>query len=78
MDSGGPFALGIESLTQPGSTSAGFSEAWEFEVQPARFTQLRTGGPVNGWEVDGVLFQNRRRFNGTGKTWLPVSFRQRS
>ncbi|MFN0007200.1 MAG: type IV secretory system conjugative DNA transfer family protein [Planctomycetota bacterium] len=77
MDGGWPFALGIESLTQPGTTSAGFSETWEFEVQPARFTQLRTGGPTNGWAVDGVLFQNGRRFNASGKTWLPVSFKQR-
>jgi hypothetical protein len=74
---GWPFALGIEALTQPGSTSAGFSETWEYQVQPGAFTQLRTGGPANGWAVDGILFQNGRQFQATGKTWLPVSFRQR-
>lgn len=75
-DNAWPFALGIEALTQPGTTSAGFSETWEHEVQPAAFTQLRTGGPANGWEVDGIVFQNGRRFQANGKTWLPVSFRQ--
>jgi hypothetical protein len=75
-DGGWPFALGIEALTEPGSTSAGFSETWEFDIQPARFTQLRTGGPANDWVVEGVLFQNGRRFQASGKTWLPVSFGQ--
>jgi hypothetical protein len=76
-DGGWPFALGIEALTDPGSTSAGFSEVFEFDVQPARFTQLRTGGPANAWAVDGLLFQNGRRFSASGKTWLSVSFDQR-
>jgi hypothetical protein len=75
-DSGWPFGLGSESLTQPGTTSAGFSETWEHEVQPSAFTQLRTGGPANAWEVQGILFQNGRRFRASGKTWLPVRFKQ--
>jgi hypothetical protein len=76
-DSGWPLSLGIEALSQPTTTSAGFSEAWEYEVQPAAFTRLKTGGPANGWEVEAVLFQNGKRFQGTGKTWMPVTFKQR-
>lgn len=75
-DGGWPFSLGIESMSQPGTSSAGFSETWEYEVQPSAFTHLRTGGPANGWEVGGIVFQNGRRFRATGKTWLPVSFKQ--
>jgi len=63
-------------MTQDGQQSAGFSEQYEFEVQPTEFTTLRTGGPENGWNVDGVLFQNGRRFRRTGRTWMPVRFQQ--
>jgi type IV secretory pathway TraG/TraD family ATPase VirD4 len=58
-------------------TSAGVSEQIDFEVQPRRFTTLRKGGPANRWEVDGIIFQGGRRFRQTGKTWMPVTFRQR-
>lgn len=59
------------------STTTGFSEAFEFEVQPAEFTRLRTGGPANGWCVDGVVFQNGRVFEHSGKTHLRVTFSQK-
>lgn len=57
-------------------SSAGFSEAFEFEVQPAAFTRLRTGGPSNGGNVDAIIVRNGRVFPTTGKTWLKTSFRQ--
>lgn len=60
-----------------GSSTAGFSEHYEFEVQPREFTRLRTGGPSNGYEVDAVVFQSGRVFASTGRTWLPVTFQQR-
>lgn len=75
-DGAWPFELGIEALTRPGTASAGFSETWEYEVQPAAFTRLRTGGPANGLTVDGILFQNGRCFVASGRTWMPVTFRQ--
>lgn len=65
-------------LGSSGQQSAGMSESYEFEVQPRAFSQLRTGGPDNGWEVDAVLFQNGRRFAQTGSNWLPITFNQRS
>lgn len=58
-------------------SNAGFSEAYEFEVQPAAFTQLATGGPENRWTVGGIVFQNGRLFRSTGKTWAHVNFKQR-
>lgn len=68
--------LGMAGLRPPGQTSGGFSESYEFEVQPSAFTQLRTGGPAADWNVDGIVFQNGRLFRGSGRTWLPVTFRQ--
>lgn len=70
-------AVGLDWLDGGGSTSAGFSETFEFEVQPREFTRLRTGGPANGWIVDGIVFQNGRTFAASGRTWLKTAFRQR-
>lgn len=59
------------------SSTTGFSEAFEFELQPSEFTRLRTGGPDNGWCVDGIVFQNGRVFRHSGKTHLRVTFSQK-
>lgn len=56
--------------------STGLTEHIDYEVQPRRFTTLRRGGPANGWEVDAILFQGGRRFQRTGKTWMPITFKQ--
>lgn len=68
--------IGLPGLRSCGSASSGFSEAFEYEVQPQEFTRLRTGGPENDWCVEGVVFQNGRVFRESGRTWLPVTFRQ--
>jgi len=60
----------------PSQGSARISEHYEFEVQPSEFTQLRTGGPNNQWQVDAILFSNGTRFNVTDRPWMRVSFRQ--
>lgn len=70
--------LGLAWLGASGSTSAGFSETFEYEVQPREFTQLRTGGPANRGLVDAIVFQNGRVFRESGRTWLPVTFRQKA
>jgi hypothetical protein len=68
--------LSMAGLAPSENTSAGFHESYEFEVQPAVFTQLRTGGPANNWTVDAMVVQNGRRFRSNGRTWLPVTFQQ--
>lgn len=68
--------FGGSPFGQRGNATAGFSETFEFEVQPQRFTRLRTGGPENNWEVDAILFQNGRTLR-TGRTWAPVVIRQK-
>lgn len=62
---------------EQGHVSSGMSEQMEFEVQPRRFTTLRTGGEANDWQVDALLFMGGSRFDASGRSWLPVSFRQR-
>lgn len=60
------------------STSASINEQVYFEVEPRRFTTLRRGGPQHRFDVDAIVFQGGRRFRTTRKTWLPVTFNQRS
>ncbi len=68
--------FGVPPLGQRGNTTAGFSEVFEFEVQPQRFTRLRPGGPRNNWEVDAILFQNGKTLR-TGRSWAQVVIRQK-
>jgi hypothetical protein len=63
-------------LAGAGQSSGGFSEVFEYEIQPREFSLLRTGGPANKGHVDTVVFQNGRVFKQTGRPWLPVTFRQ--
>ena len=57
-------------------TTAGVSEHMDFEVQPREFTTLRRGGRANRGQIDSIVFQGGRLFHATGRTWLPVTFRQ--
>ncbi len=59
-----------------GQSSGGMSETMEYEVQPRVFTTLRKGGKANGGYVDTIVFQGGRCFSATGKSWLPVTFKQ--
>ncbi|MEM7205322.1 MAG: TraM recognition domain-containing protein [Planctomycetota bacterium] len=56
--------------------SGGFQEGWEYEFQPHAFSDLRTGGPDNDWEIDAIVFRNGKRFAAGGKSWLKVTFKQ--
>lgn len=69
--------LGLDWARENGTTSGGFSEVMDAEIEPREFTRLRTGGPPN-WVVDGIVFQNGRVFKASGRTWLPVQFNQRA
>ncbi|MBK9118165.1 MAG: hypothetical protein IPM18_00975 [Phycisphaerales bacterium] len=69
-------AIGMSWLPRSGSSSAGFSEVFEYEVQPREFTRLRTGGPANRGLVDAIVFQNGKVFKESGRNWLPVTFKQ--
>lgn len=59
----------------PGHVSSNTSTQLEAEVLPVRFTTLRTGGRMNKFVADAIVFQAGRRFSN-GKTWLDVAFKQ--
>lgn len=59
------------------STNAGFSEEMQYEVQPAEFTRLRTGGTRHRYLIDAIAFQPGRIFADTGRTWRRMTFRQK-
>lgn len=67
----------VTGMGHQSQNSSGMSEQMDFEVQPSAFTTLRTGGPAHGGLIDAIVYQSGRRFNATGRTWLPVTFRQR-
>jgi type IV secretory pathway TraG/TraD family ATPase VirD4 len=60
---------------RPSQCSAGVTETFEWDVQPTAFATLRKGGPPH-WLVDALVYQGGRRFDGTNRCWLPVTFRQ--
>ena len=64
------------SFTRSGGHSLGWSEQMDYLVQPAAFTRLRKGGKVNRRQVDAIIFQPGRTWHHSGKTFLPVTFRQ--
>jgi hypothetical protein len=60
-----------------GSVSSGYSEAMDYEVEPAAFSRvLRTGGPANGARVTGLWFQAGKTFRDSERNYLHVTFRQ--
>jgi hypothetical protein len=61
---------------ESGHNNSGISESYEFEVQPAAFTTLRTGGVKYQGLVDAIIFQNGTAFQASGRTWLQTTFRQ--
>jgi hypothetical protein len=52
-------------------------EQMAFQIEPQQFTALRTGGPRNGLEVDGIVFKPGREWNATGKNFMRVIFKQK-
>lgn len=73
----GDFWNRLMGIRPDAGISAGVSEHIDFEVQPKRFTTLRRGGPASRFQVDAIVFQGGRRFQATGKTWMPVVFSQK-
>lgn len=71
---GDPFAS-LLGMRDPGF-SASFSEQLEFQLQSSDFAGLRKGGPANDCLVEAILYQGGKSFNSTGRTWMPVTFRQ--
>tara|TARA_R110002072_G_scaffold303121_1_gene494569 strand:- start:104918 stop:106231 length:1314 start_codon:yes stop_codon:yes gene_type:complete len=60
---------------EPAQYTAGVNETYEWEVQPTVFGTLRKGGPPD-FVADTIVYQGGRRFEATGKPWMPVVFQQ--
>lgn len=70
-------SLGLDWLGGERNVTSGFAESVDYEIQPREFSLLRPGGVAHGRLVDAIVFQNGRVFPETGRTWLPVTFRQK-
>jgi type IV secretory system conjugative DNA transfer VirD4/TraG family protein len=55
--------------------SAGFSETYEYELQARDLNGLAKGGPPH-FTTEAIVYQGGRTFPN-GRTWLPVTFRQK-
>ena len=58
-------------------SSGGYSESFEFEVQPAELARMATGGPATGFRVGGLVWRGGHPFPSTGRSYLWTSFNQR-
>jgi hypothetical protein len=53
------------------------NENLDLEIQPAEFASLRKGGPESNFSTEAIIFQNGRRWMGSGRSWQKVAFSQR-
>lgn len=67
-------SLGTAGTTA--STNVSQSQQFAYDVPPQTFTTLAKGGPDNGFTVEGIVFQNGRRWRH-GSTALLAQFDQR-
>ncbi len=59
------------------STSGGYTETMDYEIEPGAFAQvLRTGGPANKNCVTAVWFQAGKVFADSRRNYLVTTFRQ--
>lgn len=56
--------------------SSSVSYSYDANVPASTFTTLRTGGPMNNYMVDAVVFSAGRTWAATQSNWIKVSFRQ--
>lgn len=59
------------------SESVSVTDRLAYQVLPAEFTALRTGGRRNVYEVDAILFQSGRVWTSSGANYARATFRQR-
>ena len=64
----------LAPLWGEGSSSSGFAEVWEFELQASDLNALAKGGPPR-METEAIVFQGGRRFP-SGRTWVRTAIQQ--
>jgi TraM recognition site of TraD and TraG len=70
------FNYGVSQGSQDPSRSGGGSETVQYKVLPHLFTRLRKGGKENDLQVEGIIFQGGRIWNGTNDTHITRVFNQ--
>ncbi len=70
---------GTQSGFSQGGASSGNSTTMDMhhQVPPITFTRLATGGPRNGFIVEGIVYKGGTTFNATGKNFLKAEFPQK-
>ena len=61
----------------PTNITSGVSQVYEYAIQPATATTLRTGGPANRGVVDAIVFSSGMCFAATGQPYLFATFKQK-
>jgi hypothetical protein len=65
-----------ENRTNSASSSEGFHEEMDFQVQPELFTRLKSGGPKFRKQVQAIIFRSGETFATTGKPFTGATFMQ--
>lgn len=52
------------------------TEHIDYDVQPRKFTTLKSGGPANGYLVEAILICAGRQFRANKQRWLKITFQQ--
>jgi hypothetical protein len=64
--------------SQPGGDGLSIGLESEPFLRPEAFQNLRAGGPLNSFEVDGIVLLGAKAIEATGRPYLEVVFRQSS
>ncbi|WP_171473623.1 type IV secretory system conjugative DNA transfer family protein [Frigoriglobus tundricola] len=60
-----------------GQQSGGFSESFEYDLQPSELFRMKTGGIANNFQVQGLVWRGGRPFPSTCRSYLWTIFDQR-
>jgi hypothetical protein len=61
---------------RPGQQSGGFSESFEYDLQPAELFRMKTGGRANDFQVQALVWRGGSPFPSTRRSYLWTSFDQ--
>ena len=57
------------------TTSTRHTDRYSYQVSPAEFSRLRTGGAANDFLIDAIVFQSGKIWE-SGKNYLPITLKQ--
>ena len=66
---------GTSFTNKDSSVQFGWNDQRDFIIHPEEFSQLATGGSINNYQVEAIIYSGGRRFSN-GKQYLKVKFQQ--